>query len=108
MQLELQTNEKQLKQLQKEWDSERTSLRGELANVKEALVDVQMEQAGDRAKLKEAMIKVNIPTFITSFSLYISNGNISYKLATTIVASRLSDDLETSSRIIKTILLVKL
>jgi len=58
MQLELETNEKLLKKLQMEWDAERTSLRGELANVKEVMIDVQMEQAGDRAKLKAALEKV--------------------------------------------------
>lgn len=58
MQLELETNEKLLKQLQMEWDAERTTLRGELANVKEALTDVQMEQVDDRAKLKEALEKM--------------------------------------------------
>jgi predicted nucleic acid-binding Zn-ribbon protein len=58
MKLELETNEKLLKQLQKEWDAERTSLRGELANVKEQLTQLQQEQAADRTQFIEAVEKV--------------------------------------------------
>ncbi|KAG0619318.1 hypothetical protein M758_4G130800 [Ceratodon purpureus] len=58
MKLELETHDKLLKQLQKEWDVERTSLRGELASVKEQLTELQQEQIGDRAKLVEAAAKV--------------------------------------------------
>ncbi|KAG0629553.1 hypothetical protein M758_1G111800 [Ceratodon purpureus] len=59
LKVELETNEKLLKQLQKEWDVERTSLRGELASVKGHLTDLQMEQASDRAQLKEALERVS-------------------------------------------------
>ena len=63
MKLEIETHDKLLKQLQKEWDVERTSLRGELASVKEQLTEQQQEQIGDRAKLVEAAAKV-CPFFI--------------------------------------------
>lgn len=58
LKLELETNEKLLKKLQKEWVVERTSLRGEIANVKEKLTTLQTEKAADRAKLDEALDKV--------------------------------------------------
>ena len=60
LRVELETNEKLLKQLQREWDEERTSLRGALANVKGQLTELQMEQASDKAKLKEALERVII------------------------------------------------
>ena len=68
LKVELETNEKLLKQLQKEWDVERTSLRGELASVKGQLTDLQMEQASDRAQLKEALERVS-HVFIRRLSL---------------------------------------
>lgn len=58
MKLELETSETLLKQVQQEWDAERTNLRGELAHVKEHLAELQQEQAGDRTKFLETLEKV--------------------------------------------------
>lgn len=64
MRLELETNENLLKQLQIEWDAERTSLRGELATVKEQLAELQQEHAGDRTKFMEGVEKVVLGSHI--------------------------------------------
>lgn len=66
LKLELETNEKLLKKLQKEWVVERTSLRGEIANVKEKLTTLQTEKAADRAKLDEALDKVSTFSYLKS------------------------------------------
>ena len=59
MKLELETNEKLLKQLQKEWDAERISLREDIANMKAQFTELRQDQAGDRTKFKEAVAKVS-------------------------------------------------